>query len=47
MPEENEMVEIQIDYTQEEFAAVEAAAATEGLSVEEFHRAGTRELVAR
>ena len=46
MLEENKMMEIQIDYTEAEFAAVEASAAAEGLSVEDFHRAVTREVVA-
>jgi hypothetical protein len=40
-------MEIEIDYTQAEFVAVEAAAAAEGLSVDEFHRAVTRELIGR
>ena len=47
MSGENKIVETEIDYTEAEFAAVEAAAAAEGLSVEEFHRAGTREVVGR
>ena len=46
MLEENKMMEIRIDYTEAEFAAVEASAAAEGLSVEDFHRAVTREVAA-
>lgn len=42
------MAEIEIEYTQKEFAAVEKAAAGLGFSsVDEFHRAIAREIVGR